>query len=373
MSKRSRSTGKGSSRKKGNASKRAKQNTEKGRLLEEIAARMHNSPRFVVERNAKLPPLNRNSKLTRDIDVLLSSRVVSRPAKKAIECKNLEEKVDVEKIDAFVGKLLDVGIPHEHGVYISTSGYTRDALDRARPTGIKLLTLTGLTDDHLSSVTSNASQFCVFYLGQVIGITVTNNVEKVTKGEELLTFFDDDGKPCGSVADLVWNRWQEGEPHLEAGEYEISLNVPTGWHQIVNGKREPVLGIKVPVQVWALALKFSGESTHHTLVNAFDGIVEKSQLNASFNIPVEDKTVYSLHAFKTEAELKSFINEPEGVRLTTRTRLPRIQWSDGFYYPLSRRVAQLLKERSKEYLSDGAGAAPLPNISEIEGTDLRAM
>lgn len=334
---------------------------------------MHNSPRFIVERNARVQPQNQNSRWPRDIDVLLSSRVVSRPAKYAIECKNLGEKVDIEKIDAFVGKLAHVGIPHEHGVYISTSGYTRDALERALPAGIKLLTLTGLTNDHLASATSEASQFPVFYLCHTKGITVTNNVETVTRGEELLMFFGDDGKPCGSVADLVWNKWQEGEPRLEAGEYEISLNVPAGWHQIVNGKREPVLGIRVQVQVWALALKITGESTYHALVNAHDGVVERSQLNVTFDIPMEDKTVHTVHAFKTEAELKAFIDECGGVRLTARTRMPRIQWSDGFFYPLSKRVVQLLKERPKEYLAEGAGAAPLPNIAETEGTDLRAM
>jgi tetratricopeptide (TPR) repeat protein len=373
MGRRARSTKKSSARKRTKASKRGKQSTEKGRLLEEIVARMHNSPRFIVERNARVQPQNRNSQWPRDIDVLLSSRVVSRPAKYAIECKNLGEKVDIEKIDAFVGKLSHVGIPHEHGIYISTSGYTRDALERALPAGIKLLTLTGLTDDHLSSATSEASQFSVFYLCHVTSITVTNNVEKVTKGEELLTFFNDDGKPCGSVADLVWNKWQEGEPRLKAREYEIPLNVPAGWHQIVHGKREPVLGIWVQIQVWALALKIKGESTHHALVNAHDGVVERSQFNVAFDIPVEDRTVHTVHAFKTEAELNAFINESGSVHLIARTKLPRIQWSHGFFYPLSRRVAQLLKERSKEYLAEGMGATPLPNIAEVEGTDLRAM
>jgi tetratricopeptide (TPR) repeat protein len=373
MGRRARSTKKGSARKRSKASKRGKQSTVKGRLLEEIVARMHNSPRFIVERNAKVRPQNRNSLRPRDIDILLSSRVVSRPAKYAIECKNWGEKVDIDKIDAFFGKLSHVGIPHEHGIYISTSGYTRDALERALPAGIKLLTLTGLTDDHLASATSEASQFSVFYLCQVTGITVTNNVDKVANGQELLTFFDDDGKSCGSVADLAWNKWQEGEPRSEAGEYEISLNLPTGWHQIVNGKREPVLGIRVLVQVWALALKITGESTHHALVNAHDGVVERSQLNVTFDIPVEDKTVHTLHAFKTEAELKAFISEPGGVRLTARTRLPRIQWSDGFFYPLSRRVVQLLKGRWKEYSPQGTGAPPLLNIAETEGTDLSAM
>ncbi len=56
MGRRARSTKNGSARKRTKASKRGKQSTEKGRLLEEIVARMHNFPRFVIERNTKLPP-----------------------------------------------------------------------------------------------------------------------------------------------------------------------------------------------------------------------------------------------------------------------------------------------------------------------------
>ena len=186
------------SRKRRRASKKGKQSTRKGRVAEEIIARLYNAPRLSVERNAKLAPLNRSSRLKREIDVLLSSRIVSKPSERtAIESKNLSKKVNVEKIDAFVGKLLDVGIPHDHGIYVSTSGYTRDAIDRAIPAGIKLLTLTGLTEDRLDSIRTPASQFCVFYLAQLTGFTITNNVSVVTKTEELICFYDEKGEPCG--------------------------------------------------------------------------------------------------------------------------------------------------------------------------------
>jgi tetratricopeptide (TPR) repeat protein len=362
------------SRKRSKASQKGQQNTVKGRVAEEITARMYNAPLRNVERNAKLSPLNRDSKLTRDIDVLLSSRVVSKPsARKAIECKNLDEKVDVEKIDAFVGKLQDVGIPHDHGIYVSTGGYTKDALDRAKPVGVKLLKLTGLTEDRLDSLKSPASQFCVFYLAQVTGFTVTNNVSTGIKAEELISFYDETDKPCGTVLDLIWNAWQEGEPKSEAGEYKLALKLPAGWHQFIDGKNEPVLAVTATVNVWALALKFIGTSTDHALIDAAEGKLEKRQINASFDIPLDDKAVHSLHTFRTEAELKTFINEPQGVKLTTRTRLPRIQWMNACFYPLSQRVAALLKDSMEDFNESDAEDPPMLNISEVEGSDLRAM
>lgn len=92
---------------KSRRARKGKMSTEKGRLLEQIAARMCNSPLHDVIPNARISPINRN-KLKREIDVLLKGKVVTRPAQRAIECKNLGEKVDVERIDAFVvpGKVL---------------------------------------------------------------------------------------------------------------------------------------------------------------------------------------------------------------------------------------------------------------------------
>lgn len=365
-------------RKKKQSSRRSKrarkgqQSTEKGRLLEQVAARMYASPFHKITPNAELPPVNRNPKLTREIDVLLESKVVTRPRRKAIECKNLNEKVGVEKIDAFVGKLSDVGIAHEHGIYISPTGYTADAVDRAQPVNIQLLTLTGLTEDGLASITAEASQLKVFYLAQAQGITITNNLERIDNASELLIFFDGDGKFCGTVADLIWNQWQAGLIPAEAGQHEINLIVPEGWKQIINGKEEPILGIQAVVQVTAFVLKIPGESTYHTLIRASDGKVEKRQLNTTFNIAVDQTTVHTLEAFDKEADLLAAIHALSGVRLTIRIRLPRIQYLNRFYYPLSARVVQLLKKRWEDSSEPEQSAEDL-QITEIEGTDLRAV
>lgn len=352
--------------------RRGKVSTEKGRLLEQIAARMYRSQLHDVIPNAKLPPINRNPKLTREIDVLLQSRVVTRPARRAIECKNLNEKVGVEKIDAFVGKLEDLGISHEHGIYISPSGYTEDAIDRSRPVNLQLLTLTGLTEDGLASITADASQLRVFYLAQVQGLTITNALEKIENAAELLIFFDRNGNFCGTVADLIWNQWREEMVPAEAGEHNIELVVPAGWRQIINGKEEAILSIEAALKVTALVLKIPGESTYYTLIRASDGVVEKRQLNATFNVTFDQTTVQKLEAFDSEEELTSALQDNKGVRVTIRTKLPRIQYMNRFYYPLSVRVQQLLKSRWEDSNEPDVSADDL-DINDIEGTDLRAM
>src|SRR5205823_2278745 len=146
------------------------------------------------------------------------------------------------------------------------------------------LTLTGLTEDGLASITAEAFQLRIFYLARVEGLTITNNVEKVDNGGELLIFFDGKRHFCGTVADLLWNQWQAGLIPMKAGQHQISLVVPQGWRQIVNGQEEPILAISASVKVFALVLRIPGESTYHTLIRATDGAVEKRQLNATFNV-----------------------------------------------------------------------------------------
>ena len=363
------------SRGKKDTSRKPAHTAQKGRLLEEIAARMHGGDaRVKVQRNIKLPGRHRNPKYPGEIDVLLTSAMLGYPVTHAIECKNLKGKVGKGNIESFIGKLEDVNIPHQHGIYISAKGYTKDAIDRASTTGIKLLTMTGLTPDGLASITAEAAQHCVFYLAQVRGVSVTNNVDQVIKAEELMMFYDRSGKLRGTVIDLLWNKWQEGAPRSEAGEYEVSIRPPRGWHQLVNGRKEPVISVDATIQVWALVFTVSGRSEHHALVNAADMAVERTQIDVSFDVPEKGRVVHELKGFMSEAELEAFLEQSPGVRLTTRTRLPRIQYLNLFFYPFSQRVAERIKAHTSDFVAGKASTPPPPlSLTELEGTDLSAM
>src|SRR3989304_984233 len=106
----------------------------KGDILEEIVAEMHDIEGVVVERNVFLP-VRDGGKRKREIDVLITTEAVGIPIRIAVECKNESEKTGVEKIDSFIGKLQDINIPTQLGIYVSKSGYSSGALKRAQDVG----------------------------------------------------------------------------------------------------------------------------------------------------------------------------------------------------------------------------------------------
>jgi hypothetical protein len=50
-----------------------------------------------------------------------------------VECKNVEAKVAVERVDTFVGKIS--GKSMEAGPFFSVAGFTKEAMDRAQECG----------------------------------------------------------------------------------------------------------------------------------------------------------------------------------------------------------------------------------------------
>jgi hypothetical protein len=89
-------------------SKGTSKSSTKGKLVEMIVAAMHDSPDVSVERNVRLPAI-RSASRKREIDILISGSIAGYPMRIAIECKNYESVVDIPYIDAFIGKLQDVG------------------------------------------------------------------------------------------------------------------------------------------------------------------------------------------------------------------------------------------------------------------------
>jgi hypothetical protein len=79
--------------------------------------------------------------------VLVTGNMAGYPIRVAIECKNEQLPIGVPKLDAFVGKFKDIGIPVQQGIYVSVSGYTSGMIERATAAGIRPLVLTGLTAD----------------------------------------------------------------------------------------------------------------------------------------------------------------------------------------------------------------------------------
>ncbi|HSB10250.1 MAG TPA: restriction endonuclease, partial [Blastocatellia bacterium] len=115
-------------------------NIKKGKIVERITAAFHDNPDVTIRLNAFLPVVG-GGRRRREIDVLVVGQLAGYTMRIAFECKNERSAVGVQKLDEFIGKLKDVGIPPQNGVYVSASGYTAGAIERAQKEGVRALKL----------------------------------------------------------------------------------------------------------------------------------------------------------------------------------------------------------------------------------------
>jgi hypothetical protein len=186
----------------------------------------------------------------------------------------------------------------------------------------------------------------------------------------MLVFFDESGKICGSIPDLIWQKWIGGELSPSIGECEIQLNIPPNWYQIVDGKVEPIISVFAQIRVIGLVITVSGKAKQHFLLNAVDKKVEKFQFDLTFDT---SKTIYPITAIRAENQFDEFVKRPEAVKLTIgRIRLPRIRFGS-MYWPPSERTAKIVIGLMQAF---EAGKIPDPrpiDIAELEGTDLQTI
>lgn len=342
---------------------------EKGDILEKIIAEMHDVPGVKIERNQFLPSVDGSGR-TREIDVLITSQVAGFPVRIAIECKNEKKTTDIERIDAFIGKLQDIGIPVQHGVFVSTSRYASGSIEHAKRVGIRTFLLKDISDK-LAEIVKEAIQSVIYLLLTITNIGIVNDISVTAPWSEVLFFRDNQGKLCGSLPDLVWDKWIKGDISDSIGNYEILFSLPTGWHQIIQGQEAKIKSIKVNVSVNAIVLTLSGTLNHYQLIDAKDGAIEKNQIKALFN-PVPGK--YPIYEFRSEQDLSSYLDKQQGIKLSIgRFRLPRIRWLS-IYWPPSKKamlaLARIHKEKTEQGQPFDMSAIPL---DEIEGDDLNAL
>ena len=340
----------------------------KGRLLERIAALMHDHPNVTVKLNQRLPPVDGKGRQRREIDILVTCDVAGYPVRMAIECKNEDKPIGSPKIDAFVGKLQYVGIPPQHGIFISATGYTTGAIERASAAGMRVLTMRGLTDEKLFGSIVGAFQSVIYLLLQVLKLTVTNEVPN--SSTEAFSFYDQEGKLGAVLPDFIWQMWLSGNVPATLGDHEIDVPLPSNLHQMVNGQPVATYGLKAKVRVSGLALTLEGQTKEYALINAATEAMEKGLIDVSFN-----RTEHQLPvtAFSTEEELHEFMLRPGAVQLTFgRINLPRIIYNN-IYWPPSERVMRILQERWHAFEVGELPNLNPPDLQEIEGVDLQTI
>lgn len=341
----------------------------KGRLVEEIVRKMHENPNVRVQRGVFLKPVGGGRK--REIDVLLTSSVAGYPVRVAIECKNEAEPIGSPKIDAFVGKLQDVGIPTQHGIYVCTTRYTGGAITRARKAGIRTLVLTGLTKNRLSAEVTKAFQSMVYLFAEIVKFQVQNELSSVEDFAELSILYDAEGNPQTTIPDMAWRAWVDGSAPSELGEHELRFEVPEGWRNIADGRTSPVGPLSATIRVAGFVVTFSGEARRHTLFDAANKQPERSRTSVSFDGSTAPG--YPVRGFEAEEDLREYLGNPEAPRtIVGRLRMPRIRLS-ATYWPPSERTTKKMVDLMQAY---EAGEIPDPRplkFDEVEGTDLSTM
>ncbi|RFZ89915.1 hypothetical protein D0C36_24030 [Mucilaginibacter conchicola] len=131
-----------------------------GKQLERLVGLIHEaikeSSGTIVQTNVKL---KNTSGVLREFDIIIRSIVSDVEIVIAIECKDYTKAVGVEKLEAFKGKCDRIPLISKK-VFVSPSGYQRDAINAAKDFGITLYELKDIAAEDIAS----------WFLFQQIGI-----------------------------------------------------------------------------------------------------------------------------------------------------------------------------------------------------------
>ena len=304
----------------------------KGDILEDLVAMMHEVPGVVVEKRKRLPVLGSNMRRNREIDVLITSNVAGYPVRFGIGCKNEAKPLDTAAVDNFVRILEETGIPVQQGILVSAKGYTKDAQEAAKLSGIRTLVFEGLNADRLGHEISAAIQSTVFLL---ITQTTLNLLPYVPESS------DDDSRFITAILDikdepsapqlftcLSW-LWMHGAIPATIGEHTISIkpkNADATWQVIAD------------VIVTGLIASVPGTFSHSILKNTDAGEIERLRVSAKF---AEIKGPLTLEPVNSEEALSAMVHK-EPMSLVTRIRVPRMVTSVG-YWPPNEEAVQKVK------------------------------
>jgi hypothetical protein len=313
-------------------------NHNKGKLLEKIIFDIYKRDGIVVKQNAFLPPINPlKCKRNRELDILILNKLAGIDVKIAIECKNEKKKIGVPKIDSFIGKLIDVGIPSQQGIFISTSGYTRDALDRAAVAGIKALLFKDISSNTLNAIINQAIQSITYLMLDLRSISIVNNIAE--PGEDIKFFYDGNGNICGTIADLVWLNWKNGIIPAKIGHHKIDLKIPSEWNQRIHGNIEPIISAEAEVVIYGLLVVIPGQHEEYALIDP-GNFINRQFVNINFD---SDQQIYPVEAYDNEDRLKERLAKYRFRVSLNGIKLPRIKYGEMYWPPSSKTINALSK------------------------------
>lgn len=351
--------------------KKDRSRNDKGRLVEDIVALLHISPGVEVETRVHIPVPGEEGE-TREIDVLLSGQLADYRARVAIECKNEARPIGEPYIDTFIGKLQDLDIPRQMGIYVAVNGFTKKALRRAQKAGIRTLVLSGLTSSRLGAAVGEAFRSVIHLLAVITKMRLTNEAPEDAPPDRLFMLHTVDEERCTFLPDLLWNTWIAGEAPASLCDHQLTVSVPDGWCQLIGGKQVKVEKVDFEYRVYGAIISLGGHVEQFTLTNAATQQVEKGHVSVRFPSVEAPRVQFPVTMIRSEDEFLELLRKRRGVQIVTRVRLPRIRW-DTAYWPPSQRVVAILQARMRAFEAGDIDDPRPKDITELEGTDLNVF
>lgn len=297
---------------------------DKGTLLEQIVAKVHQVNGLQCETRVFLPSLLDGGG-EREIDVLVTASVGPFPVQFPIECKNWGETISIDNIDAYDSKLREVGLNVRGAMYVTTTGFQKGAVAKARALGITLLRISGLTRDRLQQEVISAAHAVVFICPSVLEFSV-DSASPIAEGS--LGLQNPDGEFGGLVFDLMWRHWIEN-PVSRLGEHDFFLEVDEGWGVVSNGVFSQTLQVRGRFLIEGNVLVQRGTARRAFLHDYISGMPRLGHLQAEYESPVG---VFELARFTSESDFGSIEGDVfSSIRilapkLVIDSRLGRLKW-----------------------------------------------
>lgn len=322
---------------------------KKWKLVEKIVAAAFDEPNVRVQTNVRLRSIRRKGGVggLREIDVLITGELVGQHVYFPIECKSSKRRIDSSAIDEFIGKLQDLGMATQTSIFVTTSGYTVPAIERANEVGMKTLVLKDSDALHDKNKLLQALQSHVFIACAVTEVSLVSDSQMVEFDK--FCFFDKSGKYFGSLPDFIWEGWLRGTPPENLGPYSYKLKVHEDYSYLKNGNNNDIRDINIKFNVFALVLQFKGEAKYHHLVDALKGTTDRFRLTTDFTS--SKPQCISIH---TEKKLQSFLNEESAIAKITfsRLKLPKIIMNEGMLWPISSDMSELFKNIAPQSMEE---------------------
>ena len=336
-------------------------NKKKGDIAEDLVAQLHNAPGVSVSVRRKIPVLTSTIGAKREIDVLLESDIAGIPVRVVIEVKNEAEPAGTAYIDELDGKLNDIGLHNSCAIFVSASGFTGPALEKARQLGIRTYKLDGLTEDRLNVAVDEAVQSQVFLLAtwrDLNFFSFLSGQQTPSNDQFIVTELPADA-PHGrsTLLNHLWHLWVQGTIPYEIGEHTVFIKAPPDWSYTIK-ENNNAASIIATIDVTGHVATLSGTVSNVRLTNVESEAIEKFQETYKF----PESPILKLDPMLTGEELDTYIKGRARQSLVVhRIPVPRILDQLTFWPP-----TQEAMKRVKEMVENGE----TPSFDKVEGLNL---